>query len=503
MKDKLLVWLGGTFFHFCITKFISDKYDCDMFIIIDADDEKKIFFEKQKLVSFKKTWFYREHVDLNQERNYDIEYLKKFEEKTSINLWKIAYSERAFYKFNDYHKFSHNEVLSILEQECKLFEKVLDEVHPDFLLIGTTDSHHNYLLTEICKSKGIRVLMLGGARFGYRELISEETDTIDEMILPSYEDKHEIALEEIQSYYKKFNFIKQINKFKKILHNPPSVRIKKFLELIFVYGGNKYQNTFLRTGMTRWNILKILPILEINRRKTRKFVNKNFLRKIDDNTPFIYYPLHSEPERALSIAAPYFTNQIEVITNVAKSIPVGYKVFVKDHPIMDLKGGRSINFYKELMKLPNVQLIHPSFTQDDLIKKCSLVVTVAGTGGMEAAIYGKPSIVFADTLFSSLPSVHKIEKLDELPIAIRNSLQKKVSPAHLKDFIDFIDKNSFQVDRHIAASEIRVRFHYKQITEKEMLNFLEDFKPELEIFSEEYIKKIKQIKQQVKNQINT
>ena len=42
----------------------------------------------------------------------------------------IAYSERSFYKFNDYYKFSGDEILSILEQECRLFEKVLDE-YPD------------------------------------------------------------------------------------------------------------------------------------------------------------------------------------------------------------------------------------------------------------------------------------------------------------------------------------------------------------------------------------
>jgi len=490
MKDKLLVWIGGTFFHFCIAKYIRDKYDCDMFTIIDADNEKKIFFEEQKLVDFKKTWFYRDYVDVNPKRNPDIEYLASFEEKTGINLWEIAYSERAFYGFNDYYQFTKSEILSILEQECKLFEKVLVETKPDFLIIGTTDSQHNYLLSEICKSRGIKVLMLGGARFGYREIISEEVDTIDDMIPPSYNTKYNVTLEEIQEYYKQFNFIKQIRKLKKILQISTSGKIKKLFKLIFVYGGKKYQNHFLRCGMTSWNILKTLPFLDIKRRKVRAFVNKNFLRNIE-NTPFIYFPLHSEPERALSIAAPYFTNQIEVVKNVARSIPVDYKLYVKDHPIMDVKGGRKIEFYKELLKLPNVKLIHHSITQDELITKCSLVITIAGSGGMEAAIYGKPSIIFSETLYSSLPSVHKLQEVEELPSAIRTSLKKQVNPDHMKDFIDFIDKHTFQVDRHTAASEIRIRFHHKEIKENEMISFLKDFNKELEIFSSEYIKKIK------------
>jgi len=239
---------------------------------------------------------------------------------------------------------------------------------------------------------------------------------------------------------------------------------------------------------------------DLKRRQVRKFVNKNFLKKIDDKTNFIYYPLHSEPERALSIAAPYYTNQIEIITHIAKSIPVGYKVYVKDHPIMDVKGGRNIKFYKEIMKLPNVQLFHPSLSQDELIMKCSLVVTVAGTGGMEAAIYGKPSIILTDTLYSSLPSVTKLQNLEDLPNVIRAALQKKVNPADMKDFIAFIDKHSFQVDKQSVVSELRMRFYQKKIQEKEMVSFLEDFRPELEIFSSEYIKKIKMLSNQ-KNQI--
>lgn len=499
VKDKLLVWIDGIFFHFCISKYIHDKYDCDLFTIIDVDNEKKIFFDKQKLVNFRKTWYYRDYIDTNPKRKPNLEYLTSFEKRTGINLWKIAYGERAFYGFNDYYKFKRNEILSILEQECKLFENVLDEIKPDFLIIGTTDSQHNLLLSDICKSRKIKVLMLGGARFGYRELISEEVDTIDGIVPPTYEEKYDVTIEEIQSYYKKFNFLKQIRTLKKILHFSTSAKIKKFFKLIFIYGGKKYQNHFLFRGMTSFNILKTLPILDLKRRQVRKFVNKNFLKKIDDKTQFIYYPLHSEPERALSIAAPYFTNQIEIITHIAKSIPVGYKVFVRDHPIMDVKGGRNIKFYKEIMKLPNVQLFHPSLSQDELIMKCSLVVTVAGTGGMEAAIYGKPSIILTDTLYSSLPSVTKLQNLEDLPNVIRAALQKKVNPADMKDFIDSIDKHSFQVDKQSVVSELRMRFYQKKIQEKEMITFLDDFRPELEIFSSEYIKKIKMLSNQ-KNQ---
>jgi len=496
MKDKLLFWIAGTFFNFCIAKCISEKYDCDIHTIIDTDNEKKTFFEKQQLINFKTVWYYRDHVDLDPNRNPDLNYLTNFEKRTGINLWNIAYSEQNFFNFNIYYQYPRNEILSIIEQECRLFEKILDQVNPDFLVIGVTDSHHNYLLSDICKSRKIRVLMLGGSRFGFRELMSAEADIIDGNVLPPYSEKSqkEISFEELQEFFHKFNFLKQINKSKKKYTVSNALKIKKFFKLIFIYGDKKYQNHFGRRGMTRWNILKKIPILIFKQWRVRRYVNKNFTKTIDQKLPFIYFPLHSEPERALSIAAPFFTNQIEAVTHVAKSIPIGYLIYVKDHPIMDIKGGRTLEFYKKIMSLPNVRLIHTSISQDNLIKQCSIVVTIAGSGGMEAAIFGKSSVALSKTLYSSLPSVHELKNINELPSTIRKSLQTKVNPNDVRTFIDFIDKNSFQVDKQIATSDLLARFHHKEISENEMLKFMKDYEPEFDILSSEYIKKINEIK---------
>ena len=68
-----------------------------------------------------------------------------------------------------------------------------------------------------------------------------------------------------------------------------------------------------------------------------------------------------EPERTLLIDAPFHTNQLDIIKNLAKSIPINYKLFVKEHPSMAHREWRDVSFYKEILSLPNVVLIHPSF----------------------------------------------------------------------------------------------------------------------------------------------
>ena len=61
----------------------------------------------------------------------DLEYLSNFEKKYDIDLWKLAINERHFYKHNKFYKITTNHILKILEQECRLFENILDEIKPE------------------------------------------------------------------------------------------------------------------------------------------------------------------------------------------------------------------------------------------------------------------------------------------------------------------------------------------------------------------------------------
>ena len=95
MTYKLLTWIGGALFAFCLSKKISELYDCEISAVIDVDNQKKDFFETQKLTKFQNTWYYREHVDVDPNRKPDMEYLISFEKKTGISLWNLAFSRKS------------------------------------------------------------------------------------------------------------------------------------------------------------------------------------------------------------------------------------------------------------------------------------------------------------------------------------------------------------------------------------------------------------------------
>ena len=492
MTTKILCWLDGFSPHFAIVNAISRKTDYDLYGLINVNEERK-FYEKQKFIEFKKSWYIRDCFKKTLD-NPDLDYLSKFEEKYKISLWKIAYSDINFTKYNKYYKFTPNQILSIFEQECSFFETVLDEVNPDFLIIRVTDSSDSQLLHLMCKARGIKVLCLGFSRLGSRSIISSELDTLDLDVI-NKTDK-EFSLTELESYSKEY--VKQESFFREHYKTSRFNWVKGAFQYIKMISNPKYQTYYANYGKNIRNVIKNEVSFLFKKKIRGSFLEKHTKKDITQKEKFVYFPLQLEPERTLFIPAPYHTNQLEVIRNIARSLPVEYKLYVKEHPMQIVLGWRDTSFYKTIIDLPNVELIDTNFPNKTLIEKCSMIVTIVGTLGLEAAYYGKPSMVFSNTIFSELPSVYKLTDYEELPLAIRKSLKQQVNFDDVNSFINKIVNNSFDFDFEKTDVLFNNEFyyggflfdHYTPIDKVE--KFLDKHKELFEKLADEHIKKINQ-----------
>ena len=164
-----------------------------------------------------------------------------------------------------------------------------------------------------------------------------------------------------------------------------------------------------------------------------------------------------------------------------------------------IRGWRETSFYKTIDELPNVELIHPAISNEKMLEKCDIAITIAGTTGLEAALYQKPAIVFTDTIYQSLPSVHRLKSLEELPEAINESLKKEVSISDINDFINLLERNSFPFNNTELSIKINNEFFYDgylfdtKINKKNVEEFLKNNKNYFEILKTEYVKKINEI----------
>lgn len=493
MKDRIIFWLDQSLIQFGIAKFLQEKHDCDLFAIIDITDRTKTFFQDQNLVQFTKTWFY--HDNFNIKNKPDLKYLSSFEKKYRIDLWLLAYNERIFYQFNEYYKFSEDEVLTILEQECKLYEKILDEVKPDFVILNQPPFHHNYLFYKICKSRHIDILLLKTTRIGYKCIITDEDEILE------YKGKTSIktnrTFEELREYLASFSIYKQAMEFEEKFQKSKVGFLNAIIQFLFVSNNTNVRTHYTYYGRTKLKVLVKSILYSLKTKHRKRFIDRNLAKIFDENSKFIYFPLHIEQERSLLILAPYYTNQLEIITNIVKSLPIGYKLYVKEHPTMFSRGWRPTLIYKKIMDLPNVTLIHPNVKPDILIKKCSLVIAISGTNGFDAAFYQKPSIILTDTAFSTLESVHRLKSFEELPRAIAESLEKTIQASDLSEYVNYIDEISFNFDLDGFVQVHSDYFYYGgslvdvEIPIDRMKLFLELHKQKFELLASEFIKNIK------------
>ena len=509
MKNKMLLWLDIFSAHFGMAKLLQEEEGYEIFSIIDVNEGRE-FYEEQNLVKFSKKWYYRDCFDSRQKKP-NLQYLEEIEKKYRFNIWKIIYSDINFYKYNEYHKFSYDEILIIIEQECRFFEKVLDEVEPDFLAIRITDLSNAQILQKICIGKEIKVLMLGFTRFGNRAYISHEYDYLDvekqldekqldekQLDEKQLDEKQKKSFEELREYVQSIASLQSL--FRKEFRNSRKKWISGALKYLILVSGNKYKKYYANKGKNIFKVLFVEGIFPLKTKYRKKFIDKNLSKKIEHNQKFIYYALQLEPERSTLVPATFYTNQLNVITNVAKSIPIDFQLYVKEHPMQKIRGWRNTSFYKQIIELPNVKLIHPSISNEEMLEKCKMVITIAGTTGLEAALYKKPCIVFADVIYSSLPSVHRLKSLEELPTAIRESLKKEVKLSDVNELINVLDRNSFEFDifgyySKISKNFINGGFMIKNKISMNYLNsFIEEDREIFEMLAEEHIKKINEIK---------
>jgi hypothetical protein len=491
MKKKLLFWIDSSLYNFINAKFIGEKFDCDLYSIYDITDKPKPFFEKQKIVPFKTSWFFHDQIDKNHTKP-DINYLESFESRFNINLWLQAFYERNFYDFNKFHKFSSDEVLSILEQECKFYEKILNEINPDYLIIPQPFFHHDNLLIKMCKKMGIACFLIRSTRLDPNLCMIDGNDAYTPIDFTKSSKKEKF---DFTTFTNKIRSTKNFENTKNIESNNKSSKSNAVIQYIFNSNTNP-QTHYTYYGRTKLKVLFTTFIMSLKGKLRKNFLDKNSVHIMDLDEKFIYFPLHQDEEESTLVGAPFFTNQTELIKNIIKSLPVGYKLYVKESPSNAARDWRKISDYKKLLSMPNLVLLHPSVNPDEILKKCSLVISIVGTTALESAYYMKPSIIFGDTPFSNLNSVTKLNNLDELPSLIRTILTDKIDYSDVSDFHDYIQKNSFPLNLSLIWKSISDHFQFGGayvdvvITNQQMNDYIDKHAEEFVILANAYIKKI-------------
>jgi hypothetical protein len=136
---------------------------------------------------------------------------------------------------------------------------------------------------------------------------------------------------------------------------------------------------------------------------------------------FIYFPLHMAPESSVDTWAPFYQDQLAFVAQLSLSIPADIAFVVKLH--FSDPDNYSRRQLRQLMKLPRLHVAHPSAPGREFIENAALVIGIQGTSCLEAALLGKPVLIFGDSPYQYFPRTEKAERPDEVYHQIRRMLE--------------------------------------------------------------------------------
>lgn len=217
---------------------------------------------------------------------------------------------------------------------------------------------------------------------------------------------------------------------------------------------------------------QIMLSSKIVSRKNKIELKKYATDSVPEDVPFIYYPLHMQPEASSNPLGGEYSDQLRSIRFLASKLPLGWKLVVKEHPLQKMEV-RPVGFYADLAASDNVVLVGTNVSSDYLQSKSQAVATLTGTAALEAWLKGKPSLVMGHILFSSAPGVYKITDGESLDNALKLISKGKIhSLSDIKNYLAFLESATFfghldaYIDPCIPAYELDLAENEREIGER-------------------------------------
>ena len=172
----------------------------------------------------------------------------------------------------------------------------------------------------------------------------------------------------------------------------------------------------LRNGFAYWRARKPMPGAE---------------------TPFVYFPLHLQPEATTLPMGDIFVDQYIAVEMLARALPSGWVMVVKEHPVQRL-AKRDYNFYQRLGRMSQVRLVSRSTDSFMLNQNSRAVASITGTPGWEALFMGKPVLVFGNAYYRGAPGTVSVDDPAELAARLAEIERNTFAIRKMDDLVRFL-----------------------------------------------------------------
>jgi len=321
--------------------------------------------------------------------------------------------------------WSHERKVKEVLTDFLFWENIIEEFSPLLIL----SQSHIKILSLIARSKRIVYLSLGFVKYSNRMMWVENEYYQNAKFIDRI--KKGVAEYDNSNRISSFDYIKDQmgdNKMKDMSYSYLSA-IKQILlrtpyEIVRLFTGYHKKNQGYR--FMGW-----YPTI-IRKPFIYNYLKKNG-RKVGDLKGYrlVYFPLNLEPEIALLLLSPEFSNSQEIIAWISKSLPTDTLLVVKENPLCF--GIRSRHYYDNLRRMSNVVIGSPDVSSWEWIQNSSIVATITGAAGIEAVHFEKPVLSYGKhQIINNLPTVRYASDFSATKKALNELLLISVNDSRFK-----------------------------------------------------------------------
>lgn len=393
---------------------------------------------------------------LREEIDWDV--IKAFEESLpGKSVWKIVAADR-FWGSEYLHGVVVNRsyideinnrenILRMLSGTIKRCKAMFSEFEVDlFLPAICMGSVTVFIYEQLCNDRGIPYVVPTFTRinnvFTFASDVLLNYPHIDDTYLKLMKGELSLDLSRAEKFYDQLmneledskNFDRHLPGIKVIYLTGFGARVKiwwnMFLSILGRIRAWFNQRSFNKSNDIRRQPYKLAVFLDNIRNKIQfyrqKFVllDPGFGEILLEDQKYIYYPLHTSPEYSTNIQGTMWMDQLYNIEVLSKSVPSDWIVYVKEHPATLPARTRPKDFFKEIMRYPNVRMAPVGLNSHRLVSRAEMVAVLTGTTGWEAVLRGVPVLTFTKNNYDVLGLSMICNNVEQLSIDIHDEIER-------------------------------------------------------------------------------
>jgi hypothetical protein len=352
------------------------------------------------------------------------------------------------------YELSYNERKELYLKHLRYWNHILSK-HKFDLFLSSNVPHevYDFIVYYLCKLKNVPTIFffqtnitdtvtimedwessVKTIRVKYQQLLKKYRNTDESKILLTGRFKKDFELGTNETLPKRFDVL-----IKKPSHNVFSNLISLLINLKF----NRFLLLIKHPNLLTRSINTYIGRIILDRKIFGFYRNNtcapNLLKK------YIYLPLHMQPEVSTSPLAGAFVDQILIVQMIAYHLPKDVYIYVKENPYQTAVG-RSMEFYKDLLKIPRVRFVPISFDTHVLTNNSLAVATATGSVGLEALYRCKPVLMFGHSFYQYAKGVFQIKNNGDCQRALKKILSGRYIPniKNVKIFLKALEDTTIE-----------------------------------------------------------